>query len=589
MILGSLKKFKKQIPEELKPRSKDTRRTSGNTTRNDPFPPFLIIEAQTQVVQLYSRGSSYPYQSVNVIESVLHSFIAESDPQQQITYENFDQIGKMDLEELDIKWQMAMLSGRLNAINVLNWVTLLENVQGNRWIQKQGLFQFETSRADKEKKPRLYNGDDLLGAEEDDADSATGDVAGDVADGVSNAAAEFALMDEVFISLAPSILTPPLKNVAEKPLPMICLQTVGMHAVPPPITGTFMPPSNNPDIDDTQFTYGSKSNNNFETNSVSNDFVSCDNSDKSSDSETTDFASCVSSVKSSSSKTNEPLASTPSSVDFKTMTETADQQPSSTKDNPSFSFKENVKPPRNLCNKSGVNSRSLCTKVNEASDMEMKFPGWSSFSEMEDIYHNPDIGIFSSSSYDDEFGGTVTNLAPKCRHEVYVDDIIFGSTNQAWCDEFEVLMKGEFEMSAMGELTFFLGLQVKQNPDGIFISQDKYVQDMLKKFDMENVRPLQTTLLKLQSQNPRMRTRWMLPDIQFAVSACSRHQVTPLTSNLNAVKKIFKYLKGQPKLGLWYPRDSPFVLEAYSDSDYAGSHGDRKNQQLVDVNFLGRR
>ncbi|GKC77049.1 hypothetical protein Tco_1127823, partial [Tanacetum coccineum] len=103
-----------------------------------------------------------------------------------------------------------------------------------------------------------------------------------------------------------------------------------------------MPPSNNPDLDETQFTYGSKSNNNFETNSVSNDFVSYDNSDKSSDSETTDFASCVSSVKSSSSKTNEPLACTPSSVDFKTLTETADQQPSSTKDNPSFSFKENT-------------------------------------------------------------------------------------------------------------------------------------------------------------------------------------------------------------------------------------------------------
>nr|GFA61587.1 uncharacterized mitochondrial protein AtMg00810-like [Tanacetum cinerariifolium] len=67
------------------------------------------------------------------------------------------------------------------------------------------------------------------------------------------------------------------------------------------------------------------------------------------------------------------------------------------------------------------------------------------------------------------------------------------------------------------------------------------------------------------------------PDIMFAVSACSRHQVTPLTSHLNAVKKIFKYLKGQPNLGLWYPQDSPFQLEAYSDSDYAESHGDRKS------------
>ncbi|GJS86547.1 putative ribonuclease H-like domain-containing protein [Tanacetum coccineum] len=190
--------------------------------------------------------------------------------------------------------------------------------------------------------------------------------------------------------------------------------------------------------------------------------------------------------------------------------------------------------------------------------------------------------------------------------QVYVDDIIFGSTNKAWCDEFEVLMKGEFEMSAMGELTFFLGLQVKQEPDGIFISQDKYVQDMLKKFDMESVRPATTPF---EASKPKSRDepddavnvhlyRSMIgslmyltasrPDIQFAVSACSRHQVTPLTSNLNAVKKIFKYLKGQPKLGLWYPRDSPFVLEAYSDSDYAGSHGDRKST-TGGCQFLGRR
>ncbi|GJW57987.1 putative ribonuclease H-like domain-containing protein [Tanacetum coccineum] len=63
--------------------------------------------------------------------------------------------------------------------------------------------------------------------------------------------------------------------------------------------------------------------------------------------------------------------------------------------------------------------------------------------------------------------------------QVYVDDIIFGSTKKAWCDEFEALMKGEFEMSAMGELTFFLGLQVQQRPDGMFISQDKYVQERL--------------------------------------------------------------------------------------------------------------
>nr|GFD39775.1 putative ribonuclease H-like domain-containing protein [Tanacetum cinerariifolium] len=63
------------------------------------------------------------------------------------------------------------------------------------------------------------------------------------------------------------------------------------------------------------------------------------------------------------------------------------------------------------------------------------------------------------------------------------------------------------------------------------------------------------------------------PDITFAVSACARHQVSPTVSNLNAVKRIFKYIKGHPNLGLWYPRDSPFDLEAFSDSDYAGAAG----------------
>ena len=76
--------------------------------------------------------------------------------------------------------------------------------------------------------------------------------------------------------------------------------------------------------------------------------------------------------------------------------------------------------------------------------------------------------------------------------QVYVDDIIFGSINEAWCREFEDLMKGEFQMSAMGERTFFLGLKVQQKQDGIFISQDKYVRDMLKKLDMENVRTATT-------------------------------------------------------------------------------------------------
>nr|GFD24713.1 uncharacterized mitochondrial protein AtMg00810-like [Tanacetum cinerariifolium] len=131
-------------------------------------------------------------------------------------------------------------------------------------------------------------------------------------------------------------------------------------------------------------------------------------------------------------------------------------------------------------------------------------------------------------------------------------------------------MKGEVEMSAIGEMTFFLGLQVKQLPDGIFISQDKYVKDILTiltKFDMESVRtattPYEAAKSKLKDESdPPVNVhlyRSMIgslmyltasrPDIIFAVSTYSRHQVTPLTSHLNAVKKTFMYLKGQPNLG----------------------------------------
>ncbi|GJW87105.1 hypothetical protein Tco_0162445 [Tanacetum coccineum] len=149
-------------------------------------------------------------------------------------------------------------------------------------------------------------------------------------------------------------------------------------------------------------------------------------------------------------------------------------------------------------------------------------------------------------------------------------------------------------------------LQVKQQPDGIFISQDKYVADILKKFDFLSIR---TATTPIESNKPLVKDedgvdvdvhvyRSMIgslmyltasrPDIMFAVCACARFQVTPKASHLNAVKRIFRYLKHQPKLGLWYPRDSPFELEAYSDSDYGGASLDRKST-TGGCQFLGRR
>ncbi|GJY25054.1 uncharacterized mitochondrial protein-like protein [Tanacetum coccineum] len=190
--------------------------------------------------------------------------------------------------------------------------------------------------------------------------------------------------------------------------------------------------------------------------------------------------------------------------------------------------------------------------------------------------------------------------------QVCVDDIIFGSTKKSLCTEFEKMMHKKFQMSSMGELTFFLGLQVKQNEDGIFISQDKYVTEILKKFGFTDVKTASTPM---ETQKPLLKDedgeevdvhlyRSMIgslmyltssrPDIIFVVCACARYQVNPKVSHLHAVKRIFRYLKGQPKLGLWYPKDSPFDLVAYTDSDYAGASLDRKST-TGGCQFLGRR
>ncbi|GJR55469.1 putative ribonuclease H-like domain-containing protein [Tanacetum coccineum] len=190
--------------------------------------------------------------------------------------------------------------------------------------------------------------------------------------------------------------------------------------------------------------------------------------------------------------------------------------------------------------------------------------------------------------------------------QIYVDDIIFGSTKKELCEEFEKLMKDKFQMSSMGELTFFLGLQVQQKKKGIFISQDKYVHEILKKFNYTDVKSastptdLERPLVKDADANDvdehlyrsmigsLMYLTASRPDIMFAVCACARFQVSPKTSHLLAVKRIFRYLKGKPSLGLWYSKESPLELVAYTDSDYAGATLDRKST-TGGCQFLGNR
>ena len=136
---------------------------------------------------------------------------------------------------------------------------------------------------------------------------------------------------------------------------------------------------------------------------------------------------------------------------------------------------------------------------------------------------------------------------------------------------------------------------MQQSSSGIFISQDKYVADILKRFNFTTVKPASTPVdankplgkdeegedvdVKLYRSmiGCLMYLTASRPDITFAVYLCARHQVHPKVSHLNAVKRIFRYLRQQPKRGLWYPKESPFHLQAFSDSDYAGDNYDRRS------------
>jgi hypothetical protein len=190
--------------------------------------------------------------------------------------------------------------------------------------------------------------------------------------------------------------------------------------------------------------------------------------------------------------------------------------------------------------------------------------------------------------------------------QIYVDDIIFGSSNEKLCERFSKLMQSKYEMSMMGELTYFLGLQVHQREDGIFINQSKYVKDLLKKYGLEESSPAKTpmsTAIKLDEDKKGKRVdikvyRGMVgsllyltasrPDIMFATCLCARFQSDPKESHMMAIKRIFKYLKGTPNLGLWYPKGTGFNLVGYTDSDYAGCRIDRKSTS-GSCQFLGQR
>jgi hypothetical protein len=201
------------------------------------------------------------------------------------------------------------------------------------------------------------------------------------------------------------------------------------------------------------------------------------------------------------------------------------------------------------------------------------------------------------------FTKTIENDLFVC--QIYVDDIIFGSTNKSICEEFSRIMTQKFEMSMMEELKYFLGFQVKQLQEGTFISQTKSIQDILTKFGMKDAKPIKTPMgtnghLDLDTGGKFVDQkvyRSMIgsllylcasrPDIMLYVCMCARFQADPKEVHLRAVKRILRYLVYTPKFGLWYPRGSTFDLIGYSDADWAGCKIDRKSTSGT-CQLLGR-
>eukprot|EP00253_Pinus_taeda_P030618 PITA_30618 len=156
---------------------------------------------------------------------------------------------------------------------------------------------------------------------------------------------------------------------------------------------------------------------------------------------------------------------------------------------------------------------------------------------------------------------------------------------EAMSQRFALVMQEEFEMSLLGELTYFLGLQIQQNEGSIFLSQTKYLKQILKKYGMEDSKPICTHMvtgcnLSVNDESAAMHQptyRSMIgsllyltgtqPDIMHAVGIVGRFQANPKETHPQAVKRIFKYLQGTQNYGLWYPRDTDLTLHAYTDAD----------------------
>jgi hypothetical protein len=185
--------------------------------------------------------------------------------------------------------------------------------------------------------------------------------------------------------------------------------------------------------------------------------------------------------------------------------------------------------------------------------------------------------------------------------QIYVNDIILGDSFHTLVSRFQEMMESKFQMSMIGELTFFLGIQVKQ---GTFVHQAKYTKDIMKKFNMAELKPVSTLMSSAASLGPdedgeavdQREYRSMIgsllyltatrPDIQFAMGLCARFQSSPRSSHRMAVQRVFRYLKHTPEFEIWYSASSSLDLIGFSDVDFVGCGIDRKSTSGA-CHFLG--
>uniref|UniRef100_A0A2N9FP23 Integrase catalytic domain-containing protein n=1 Tax=Fagus sylvatica TaxID=28930 RepID=A0A2N9FP23_FAGSY len=178
---------------------------------------------------------------------------------------------------------------------------------------------------------------------------------------------------------------------------------------------------------------------------------------------------------------------------------------------------------------------------------------------------------------------------------LYVDDLIFTGNDESMFVKFKNSMKLEFDMIDLGKMKYFLGVEVLQNPEGIYISQRKYAKEVLERFRMEKSNSVKNPIVpgvRLMKDEEGAKVNATMykqlvgslmyltatrPDLMYVVSLISRFMASPTELHLQACKRVLRYLKGTVDLGVFYRKEGNGELMAYTDSDYAGDVDDRKS------------